>query len=90
MYELPNNDPLVRSRKFNSITGTELTLGNVKKLAEAAVENYENMTKLAAKLDGALADLERRIASVEAEAKAAIAGAGGETLRQRLARLNPR
>jgi ParB-like chromosome segregation protein Spo0J len=92
MYELPPNDPLVRARPFNSITGSELTLGAVQKLAVAADENRAALAKLLAKLNATIDDLDRRIASVESEVKAQIAGAaaGGETLAQRLARLNPR
>ena len=90
MFEINDLDPLVRARKYNSVTGSTITVGSIAALADAADDNRATMAKLAAKLDGALADLERRIASVEAETRAAIAGAGGETLAQRLARLNPR
>ena len=93
MHIVPDSDPLVRARRpFNPVSGSSITVGTLSKIADAVAENYATMSKLAAKLDETLADLSARIASVEAEVKVQIAGAmvDGETLAQRLARLNPR
>jgi hypothetical protein len=98
MYELPNNDPLVRSRPFNPTTGSELTLGAVQKLAAATADLraadgsiLAKVAKFEAAFNAAIADLERRIDHVETETKARIVdAAAGETLAERLARLNQR
>jgi hypothetical protein len=78
-------------------TASVLTTGAIGKLAAATAnlrvettDLNERLAKYRAAFDETLDDLERRIASVEAEVKAQIAGAGGETLAERLARLNPR
>ena len=91
MYELPDSEPLVRSRPFNSVTGASITVGSIQKLAAAADDNRAALAKMAAKLDADIAELERRLDVVEAETKARIAAVStAETLAQRLARLNPR
>jgi hypothetical protein len=93
MYEIKDSDPLVRSRRpFNSVSGSEITVGNIAKISDSLAESRDTMSKLTAKLAATIADLERRIVVVEAETRARIAAAisGDETLAQRLARLNPR
>lgn len=84
MYELPHDDPLLRSRRFDPDrpSGTELTLGNVQKLASAAAELRvettdinERLAKYRAAFDATIADIEKRIAAVEATARTAIAEA---------------
>jgi hypothetical protein len=94
MYELPHDDPSLRSRRFDADrpSGTELTLGNVQKLASAAAELRvettdinERLAKYRAAFDATIADLNQRIAVVEATTKTAIAEAA-----QRDARRGPR
>ena len=87
MHIIKDDDPLLRSRPFNPVSGSTITVGTISKIANSLAESRETMSKLAAKLDGALDDLSARIASVEAEVKAAVADAGGDGLAKRLARL---
>ena len=58
MHILPNSDPLVRSRRpFNSVAGSELTVGNIAKIADSLAESRDTMAKLAADLAAKIADL---------------------------------
>lgn len=53
MYELSNDDPLVRSRRPfdpNRPSGSEITVGNIAKIAEAAAENRAALVKLEAEV----------------------------------------
>ena len=65
MHILPDSDPLVRSRKFNSITGNEITCGNIARIADSLAESRETMTKIAADLDARIADLNSRLDGLE-------------------------
>ena len=61
MHIISDDDPLVRPRRpYNSVTGSELTLGAVKKLADAADENRTALAKLTADLDAKIAGLNKR------------------------------
>ncbi len=75
MHIISDSDPLLRSRPFNPVSGSAITVGNIAKIAAAVAESNERLAKLACDLDAKVADLEQRINAQVAKVREIIADA---------------
>jgi hypothetical protein len=78
----------MRLRPFNSVTGSELTLGAVSKLAAAADENRAALAKLTAELDAKPSKIEKLLDERDARISQALEKIKAEDAKREASRAN--